>query len=252
MPLPTAPRRGQWKGLALAGLALAGLMAGEAHAKWIKATVTGNICNGTTFCAANTPTTANDLGSGNPITLNFYIQNYSGSAGTPNVWQQTSQLSNYTQLFGYGTGTGSTGLSGNYNASLAPGGSGNVIQSNNNGSSFLMRVQGDPTGLSVTSGNTQIGVSNIALGGALVGFNQSFPSPVDVVDFLSGSLATSNYNCTGTCSGQIQKVDENLITFTWTNIQFDQIEPVPAPLPIFGAFAAFSFSRKLRERLASR
>jgi hypothetical protein len=244
MPLPTAPRRGQWKGLALAGVALAGLMAGEAHAKWIKATVTGNI-------AANTPTTANNLESGNAITLYFYIQNYSGSPGTPNIWRQTNQLSNYTQLFGYGTGTGSTGLSGNYNASLAPGGLGNVIQSNNDGSSFLMRVQGDPTGLSVTRESTQIGVSNIALSGALVGFNKSFPSSADVVDFLSGSLATSSYNCTGTCSGQIQ-IPENPITFTWTSIQFDQIEPVPAPLPIFGAFAAFSFSRKLRERLASR
>jgi len=252
MPLPTAPRRGQWKGLALAGVALAGLMAGEAHAKWIKATVTGTVL---------TSATGYTLQASNPITLNFYIQNYSGASGTPNYWEQTTALPNYTQLFGFGTGTDSTGISGNYNASLPPGGTsgsaGSVIESNNNGSNFLLRVGAVPSsGLSITTTGSPVSVGKISLAGNLNSFSSSFPGSADVVDFLSASLGS--HGCSATsgdyiCTGSIQPSGaESPITFSWSNIQFDQIEPVPAPFPIVGAAAAFGFSRKLRARLASR
>jgi hypothetical protein len=36
-------------------------------------------------------------------------------------------------------------------------------------------------------------------------------------------------------------------TFTWA--QADLVPPVPGPLPVFGAAAAFGFSRKLRQRI---
>ena len=242
MPLPTAPRRGQWKGLALAGVALAGLMAGEAHAKWIKATVTG---------AVTGSASGYTLQSGNSITLNFYIQNYSGTSGTPNYWEQTTALPNYTQLFNYATGTGTTGISGNYNASLpsAPGDS-NIVQSNDNGSGFLLRVGGNPSsGLTINGGGA---IKYISLGGTLNSFASTWSSGLDVADFLSAAGSLGSHSCT-TCTGIIQPTSaESPITFTWSTIQFDQIEPVPAPLPIVGALAAFSFSRKLRTRLASR
>jgi hypothetical protein len=248
MPLPTAPRRGQWKGLALAGVALAGLMAGEAQAKWIKATVTGTVL---------TSATGYTLQASNPITLNFYIQNYSGASGTPNYWEQTTALPNYTQLFNYATGTGSTGISGNYNASLPPTNDSSTIQSANNGSGFLLRAAATPsTGLTINGPNDPI--AYISLGGNLNDFLSTFPGTSDVVDFLSAATHPSLggtpglFTCTS-CAGIIQSTTaEKAITFTWTNIQFDQIEPVPAPLPVVGALAAFSFSRKLRTRLASR
>jgi len=240
MPLPTAPRRGQWKGLALAGVALAGLMAGEAHAKWIKATVTGTVTgSGTGYT----------LQASDPITLNFYIQNYT-STGT-NQWEQTAAAPNYTQLFNYATGTGTTGISGNYNASLhsAPGDS-NIVQSNDNGSGFLLRVGGNPSsGLTINGGGA---ISYISLVGTLNSFASTWSSGLDVVDFLSAAGSLGSHGCT-TCDGAIQPTSaETPITFTWSSIRFDQIEPVPAPLPIVGALAAFSFSRKLRTRLASR
>jgi hypothetical protein len=241
MPLPTAPRRGQWKGLALAGVALAGLMAGEAQAKWIKATVTGTVL---------TSATGYTLQAGNSIALNFYIQNYT-STGT-NQWEQTVAKPNYTQLFNYATGTGTTGISGNYNASLPPSSDSSIFQSGNNGSDFLLRVSGNPSsGLAIGGGGA---IQYISLGGTLSNFSSTWSSGLDVVDFISaaGNLG-SPYSCTPNCSGVIQPTsNEDPITFTWNNIQFDQIEPVPAPLPIVGALAAFSFSRKLRTRLASR
>jgi hypothetical protein len=221
MPLPTAPGRGQWKGLALAGVALAGLMAGEAQAKWIKATVTGTVL---------TSATGYTLQSGNSIALNFYIQNYSGASGTPNYWEQTTALPNYTQLFNYATGTGSTGISGNYNASLSPGGTpgsaGSVIESNNNGSNFLLRVGAVPSsGLSITTTGSPVSVGKISLAGNLNSFSSSFPGSADVVDFLSGSLGS--HGCSATsgdyiCTGSIQPSGvESPITFSWSNIQFD-------------------------------
>ena len=246
MPLPTAPRRGQWKGLALAGVALAGLMAGEAQAKWIKATVTGTVtASGTGYFLQPSPSL------NNAITLNFYIQNYT-STGT-NQWEQTVAKPNYTQLFNYATGTGTTGISGNYNASLPASGDSNIFQSNNNGTGFLLRVSGNPSsGLTIDGGGA---IQYISLGGTLNNFSSNWSSGLDVVDFISaaGSNLGSPRSCTSNCSGQITPTNsETPITFTWSNIQFDEIEPVPAPLPVVGALAAFSFSRKLRTRLASR
>jgi hypothetical protein len=228
----------QLKGFVLVGALLVGCLPGVVQAKWIKATVTGTV-TGTVY--------ADNLQLNDAITLNFIIQNYSGTSGSPNFWEQTSPLPNYTQLFGYGTGTNSTGLVGSFNASSSPGGGGNLIESNNNGSSFLMRVTGTPSsGLSISRSGTLTNVSNIGLSGNLGSFSSSFPGSTDIVDFLSGSLGTKS--CTS-CTGQIQPNTESPITFTWNNITFEQIEAVPGPLPLAGALVAFRYSRKIRSRI---
>lgn len=223
----------------MAGALLLGCIPGAVQAKWIKATVTGTV-TGTVF--------ADNLQLNDAITLNFIIQNYSGTSGSPNFWEQTTALPNYSQLFGYGTGTNSTGLVGSFNASSTPGGGGNAIELNNNGTSFLMRVTGTPSsGLSILRSGTPTNVSNIGLSGNLGSFNSSFPLSADVVDFLSGSLGTKT--CTSSCTGQIQPNTESPITFSWNNITFEQIEAVPGPLPLTGALVAFRYSRKIRSRI---
>jgi hypothetical protein len=249
------------KGFVLAGTLLLGCLPGVAQAKWIKATVTGNYTGGM----------PDGISLNDAITLNFIIQNYSGtpaSGGAPNYWDQYQVKPNYTQLFGYGTGTNSTGLNGFYNASQNPGGSagdtaGNLIESQNDGKEFLIRLSGSPTGLSFTRGGTSKDVINMSIIGNLVGFSSSIPlsGSTDVVDFLSASMSASieTKACSTTpdigsptniaCTGQIQATAESPITFTWTNITFDQIEAVPGPLPVAGALVAFRYSRKIRSRI---
>ena len=245
------------RALALAGALLIGCLPGVAQAKWIKATVSGNYTSGM----------PDGFVVNDPITLNFIIQNYSGTAASgaiPNYWEQATAKPNYTQLFGYGTGTNSTGLNGSYNASQNPGGSlgdgsaGNLIESQNDGKQFLMRVSGTPTGLSFTRDLTSKNVINMSLTGNLVGFSSSFPisGSTDVVDFLSASLGTKTCSTTPAigspniaCTGQIQATAESPITFIWSNITFDQIEAVPGPLPVVGALVAFRYSRKIRSRI---
>jgi len=228
------------KAFALAGALMLGCLPGVAQAKWIKATVTGTVTgSGTGYT----------LQTSNPITLNFYIQNYT-STGT-NQWEQTVAKPNYTQLFNYATGTGTTGISGNYNASLPPSSDSSIFQSGNDGSGFLLRVSGNPSsGLAIGGGGA---IQYISLGGTLSNFSSNWSPGLDVVDFLSAAGSLGSRSCTINCIGQITPTNsETPITFSWTGIQFDEIEPVPAPLPIVGALAAFSFSRKLRTRLASR
>jgi len=246
------------QGFALAGALLLGCLPGVAHAKWIKATVTGNYTGGM----------PDGFSVNDAITLNFIIQNYSGTPASdldPNYWEQTTAKPNYTQLFGYGTGTNSTGLVGFYNASQNPGGNpgdgtaGNLIESQNDGKEFLIRLSGSPTGLSFTRGGTSKDVINMSLIGNLVDFSSSIPlsGSTDVVDFLSASLGTKTCSTTPAigsptniaCTGQIQATAESPITFTWTNITFDQIEAVPGPLPVAGALVAFRYSRKILGRI---
>jgi hypothetical protein len=239
------------KTLALAGALLIGCLPGVAQAKWIKATVTGNYATGM----------PDGFAVNAPITLNFIIHNYSGTAASgavPNYWEQATAKPNYTQLFGYGTGTSSTGLDGYYNASQNPGGNladfsaGNLIESQNDGKQFLMRVSGTPTGLSFTRGSTPINVLNMSLTGNLDNFSSSIPisGSTDVVDFLSASLGSKACSLTTpVCTGQIQGTAETPITFTWSNITFDQIEAVPGPLPVVGGLVAFQYSRKIRSRI---
>ena len=228
-------------GWVLASVIAVGLMPGAAQAKWIKATVSGLV----TTTPASPPA---DLEPGDAITLNFIIQNYLGTRGTPNVWSQTDVKPNYSQLFGYGTS--SPQLQGNYNASSLPydsTGLGNIISSNDNGSNFFLRVGTDqPTsGLSAVVAGTARNVLYISLGGTV---NLATPASgsSDVVDFLSASLGSRS--CT-TCTGFIQTTVETPFSFTWNTISFEQIEAVPAPLPIAGVLAGFRFSRKIRSRI---
>jgi hypothetical protein len=110
-----------------------------------------------------------------------------------------------------------------------------------------MRVgtNGSSSGLNVVQSSVPVNVEYIALSGN-VGLTGVTPSSTDVVDFLSGSLRSNS--CTS-CSGTIQTSNETPITFSWTSIQFDQIEAVPAPIPIVGGIAAFGYSRKIRARI---
>jgi hypothetical protein len=241
------------KRFALAGALLFGCLPGVAQAKWIKATVTGTtvLTN-----AQQPPNVGTDIG---PLT--FVFQNYAG--GTPstpggtNEWVQKTVRPNYTQLFGYGTG-GTTGLlQGNYDASSTPynsAGMGNFFSSNTNGTNFNLRVgsQGSSSGLTVATGNPSVtrNVEFISLENGSVNLVNTAPTSNDVVDFLKASLGTRT--CTiaeGTCLGKIQAADEGLITFSWSTIEFEEIEAVPAPLPIAGALAGFRLSRKIRSRI---
>jgi hypothetical protein len=249
------------KGFALAGVLAYGCLPGLAHAKWIKATVVGTVTGTVSADNLAAPTAGPPPTLGSAITLNFYIQNYSGTAasgGNPNYWEQLTAKPNYSQLFGYGTGTNSTGLVGTFNASSTPGGGGNLIESQDDGTEFLIRVSGTPSsGLSITRSGVSTNVSNIALGGNLDLFSSSFPGSADVVDFLSASLGSASlgtYACSATtnpynCTGQIQPNTESPITFSWGSITFEQVEAVPGPLPLAGALAGLSWSRKIRNRI---
>jgi hypothetical protein len=183
---------------------------------------------------------------------------YAGATtSTSGEWVQKTVRPNYTQLFGYGTG-GTTGLlQGNYDASSTPynsQGMGNIFSSNTDGTNFNLRVgsQGSSSGLTVATGNPSVtrNVEFISLENGSVNLVDTAPTSNDVVDFLKASLGTRT--CTiaeDTCLGKIQTADEALITFSWTTIQFDEIEAVPTPLPIAGALAGFRLSRKIRSRI---
>jgi hypothetical protein len=238
------------KRFALAGALLFGCLPGVAQAKWIKATVTGT----TVITNAQQPP---NVGEGiGPLT--FVFQNYAGATtSTSGEWVQKTVRPNYTQLFGYGTG-GTTGLlQGNYDASSTPfnsAGMGNFISSNTDGSNFNLRVgsQGSSSGLTVATGNPLVtrNVEYISLENGSLNLNNTAPMSNDVVDFLKASLGTRTCEIAeGTCLGKIQTADEALITFSWSTIQFEEIEAVPAPLPIAGALAGFRLSRKIRSRI---
>jgi hypothetical protein len=238
------------KGFALAGVLLIGFLPGAAQAKWIKATVTGNI--------DATGATADNLTAGSQVSLNFVIQNYgrtSTSVGGTNSWKQTTGKHNYSQLFNFGTGTNSTGLQSNYNASTTPDGTGNIFQSKDDGTDFLMRVSGTPSsGLYITRSGARTDISSIEVSGVLGGFASTVPSSLDVVDFLSASTTNNSYNCgSANCNGTIQPTgsSESPITFKWTSVKFEQVQAVPGPLPLTGVLAAFRFSRKIRTRIKS-
>jgi len=239
------------KRFALAGALLFGCLPGVAQAKWIKATVSGTtvLTN-----AQQPPNVGTSIGE-----LTFVFQNYAGAtpSGGTNEWGQLTARPNYTQLFGYGTG-GTTGLlQGNYDASSTPynsAGMGNFFTSNTNGTNFSLRVgsQGSSSGLTVATGDPSVtrNVEYISLENGTVNLVNTAPTSNDVVDFLKASLGTRT--CTiseSTCVGKIQTADEALITFSWSTIQFEEIEAVPAPLPIAGALAGFRLSRKIRSRI---
>jgi hypothetical protein len=240
------------KRFALAGALLFGCLPGVAQAKWIKATVTGT----TVLTNAQQPP---NVGAGiGPLT--FVFQNYAGAtSATANDWSQKMFSSNYTQLFGYGTG-GTTGLlQGNYDASSTPynsEGMGNFITSNTNGTNFNLRVgsQSSSSGLTVATGSPSLitrNVEYITLENGNLNLVNTVPTSNDVVDFFKASLGerTCTGNYTTTCVGRIQTDAESSITFSWTTIKFDEIEAVPAPLPIAGALAGFRLSRKIRSRI---
>ena len=238
-----------FKRFALAGALLFGCLPGVAQAKWIKATVTGT----TVITNAQQPPNAGAVIG--PLT--FVFQNYAGAtSATANDWSQTSVKTNYTQLFGYGTG-GTTGLlQGNYDASSTPynsAGMGNFISSYANGTNFNLRVgsQGASSGLTVATGgppSVTRNVEYITLENGSLNLETTVPTSNDVVDFFKASIGVRT--CTGdyssTCVGKIQAANEGLITFSWTTIEFEEIEAVPAPLPIAGALAGFKLSRKIR------
>ena len=78
--------------MALSGALPVGCKPGVAQAKSIKATVTGSVPEGA----------ADDLPVNERITLNFIIQNYSGTRETespenPNHWEQAIAKPDYTQ-----------------------------------------------------------------------------------------------------------------------------------------------------------
>jgi len=77
------------KGFAIVGALMIGFLPGAAHAKWIKATVSGLLKSGS----------ADGLAAvGGDVSLDFVIQNYtrtSGSTDTTNQWKQTIAKSSH-------------------------------------------------------------------------------------------------------------------------------------------------------------
>jgi len=238
------------KRFALAGALLFGCLPGVAQAKWIKATVTG------TTVLTNPQQPPNAGADISPLT--FVFQNYAGATtSTSGEWVQKTVKPNYTQLFGYGTG-GTTGLlQGNYDASSTPfhsEGMGNFILSNTDGTNFNLRVgsQGSSSGLTVATGapSETRNVEYVLLENGILDLVNTAPTSNDVVDFFKASLGTRTCTISSTtCLGKIQTAGEALITFSWSTIKFEEIEAVPAPLPIAGALAGFRLSRKIRSRI---
>jgi hypothetical protein len=234
------------KHLFIGGILSVGLMPGIAQAKWIKASVLGT----------------QDSPGTQPVQLDFVLWNF--YTGTANKWKQMGPAYGYAPLYGYGTGVSSTNvLQGPFLPQYTPGGAGNSFELNNDGTGLYMDLSSSATipylgkGFSGTQGAA---VTSIQLTGTSQ-LRQSGPpnnpfsssSTPNVVDFLSTAIANggSSYSCsTPPCgTGIIGFTAESVFSFSWTSVQFDEIESVPTPLPIFGALSAFGFSRKLRKRI---
>ena len=229
-----------FKRLVVSGILTVGLVPEIAHAKWIKTSIFGS-------------------SGSQPVQLDFVLWNF--NASTPNVWNQTGPLygSGYgpAPLYGYGTGVSNSStptLQGPFVPQYTPGGTfGNTFALKSNGTDFVIDLTSSGTipylvkGFGTGAGT--LGVKALQITGNLTGFSST--STPNVVDFLSTAINSNgpSYACGSSCVGQIVFSDESVFKFTWTNSQFDEIESVPTPLPIFGALSAFSFSRKLRKRI---
>jgi hypothetical protein len=247
-----------FKRLFIGGILYVGLIPGIAQAKWIKASVTG-------IGVAPSPT--------NQVQLDFVLYNYTTT--TANVWNQTLPAYGYgygpVPLYGFGTGVSNSSpqtLQGPFDAHYQPGTGGNTFALMNDGNfdpiKPFIELNGSTTipylgkGFPGNQGDTVTTIQLLGGPNPLIStgpMNPQFSSAgsPNVVDFLRSAIATtgSSYSCSPSpCgTGTINFTAEGAFNFTWTNVQFDEIESVPAPLPIFGALSAFGFSRKLRKRI---
>jgi hypothetical protein len=214
-------------------------MPGVAQAKWIKLSVTGT-------GVAPSPT--------NPVQLDFVLWNF--NTATPNVWKQMGPAYGYAPLYGYGTGVSNSSpqtLQGPFLPQYTPGGSGNTFALNGDGTGFAIDLTstGEIPYLvrGCDSGSGGVGVDKVVaiqLNGTLPLFSSPSTS-LNVVDFLDAAITGTGTFACASCTGSIVFQNEGIFSFSWSNAQFDEIESVPTPLPIFGALSAFSFSRKLRK-----
>ena len=235
------------KRLFIGGILTVGLMPGIAQAKWIKVSLTGV-----------------GVSPANPVQLDFVLYNYTTT--TANSWNQEDPAYGYgygpVPLYGFGTGVSNSSpqtLQGPFDAHYQPGTGGNTFALANDGTGLFIDLTG-PTSIphlvkGFGDGAGTATVKNIQISGALSGFSTTSTS-LNVVDFLSSALSPSGsktFSCASNCASGIINFSgagaENVFNFTWTSAQFDEIESVPTPLPIFGALSAFSFSRKLRKRI---
>ena len=246
------------KHLFIGGILSVGLRPGIAQAKWIKVSVRGV-----------------GVLPANPVQLDFVLYNYTTT--TANVWNQTLPAYGYgygpVPLYGFGTGVSNSSpqtLQGPFDAHYQPGTGGNTFALKNDGNfdplksfielngsttiPYLVKGFGSNQGDAVTSIQLLGGSNPLISTGPMTPQFSSMGS-LNVVDFLSSAIATtgSSYSCSPSpCgTGTIGFTPESAFTFNWTNVQFDEIESVPTPLPIFGALSAFGFSRKLRKRINS-
>jgi len=232
------------KRLLIGGVLSVGLLPGMAQAKWIKVSVFGTEAPGT-----------------QPVQLDFMLYNYTTT--TANSWKQTLPAYGYgygpVPLYGFGTGVSNSSpqtLQGPFDPAYTPDSTvGNTFALNNDGSGFQIGLTSSAASTNTipylvkgfgTGAGTDT-VKSIQVSGNLTGFSSS--STPNVVDFLDTAISgTGSFSCAA-CTGTIDFTNGGLFSFNWTDAQFDEIESVPTPLPIFGALSAFAFSRKLRKRI---
>ena len=236
-----------------------------AEAGWIKATFSGKIDNdygtGASCLGDEYP-----VGFGNNATCEganfswtYLIKDYiDPSPSSPvRTWLQSS--AEYYPLFGFGTyqpQTGSTnvGMTGIYNAQFAPLPitDPDIFTINeSDGSGFKLRTgRGNFSGISLNYAES-VGPSplkSVTFDGQLSGFSSSNPADANITKFLDGALTGSPYTCIGSCTGSFTS-GEGGLSFTWSSVSFESVTPTPAPIPVLGASAFFSFTRKYRRRI---
>jgi hypothetical protein len=244
----------------IAGLAMAasfyslpmGAMAGQ----WIKATF-----NGVTLDPAGALKTSGgtDLTG---FTPSIFLYNYQGAITSDEaVWSQPGGNWSYYPLYGFGSLVGTDGFYGSaYNArnELLAGLDDTVSFSDAAGVTDLNFVTGrNFSGYQLYTANSYpnpVPFESISFGGPIldfVGFGQNNTN-TDVVGYIAQALEDSGratFDCASTCFGDVIPQAEDGIMFTWSSVTFEVVQAVPSPLPLVGAVAAFSYSRRLRKRV---
>ncbi|MFZ9753856.1 MAG: hypothetical protein ACO3B3_09930 [Cyanobium sp.] len=227
----------------------------EASAKWVRVSVRAS----STYFYTDT---------GSQITSHFYpsfvLRDYSSSSQdtTSVAWTQAASTWSFYPLFDFGTLTNTTGFYGSsYNARNTLTGAADRLEFQDRDTTPMTPMifldtgrASNGTGYNIYKDNSQtpLPLGTISLAGEIPGFNAT-SSSTNLGSFIQAALGnnvtSATYNCNSPCEGVgSAQSGENNLSFTWDQITFEVIEPVPAPLPLAGSAAAFVWARKLRRR----